>query len=747
MSLERVYSEDMDSRIDAAAIEDVDLFPVTGPGGRVTDPVDPSAAFILDSTIAQQAGVIPFRFENGHVCVAAAFPLSKAAQEAIKRIAAPVKIYRSSASAITHSHLRVMGAKGHTRAATPFGEVAESLGLTSDADIDDALTEQAKKGGRLGQILVNHQVLTYWDVASVLSAQTALPLVNLLAQDVAHIAFAPNTAKVWEAFSEDFWRRHRMAPIGWESHAIILAVEDPTQWQGIAEVERHLQSPVKIAISGKRDIEAVLDERYRQEDMTASRDSLLIFRPEDSAKQTVTRRQAIAAASIVVMVAGAMIWKLDLTFAVISSLLIIMYSVTIGYRLWMIRQGTDIPAESLSTSDELASLDDRDLPVYTILVPAREEAAVLPALTKALDELDYPKDRLDVKLLLEEDDDETIHAARSAHLPSFIDIVIVPADNPRTKPKACNYGLLRARGEYVTIFDAEDIPEPLQLKKAILAFRKHDDKLACVQAKLSYFNANQNLLTRWFTAEYASWFDLFLPSLYAAKLPIPLGGTSNHFRTDRLRELGGWDPYNVTEDADLGIRLYKAGYYASVIDSNTYEEANSEFVNWVRQRSRWIKGYIQTWLVHMRHPLKLYQSMGPRGFWGFQMSILGTPLMFLLNPLYWFLTSLWFMTNWHIIPSLFPPGIYYLGMINLLGGNFIFTYINALGAAKHGNWDLVPYTLLTPIYWSMMSLASWKALVQLITRPSHWEKTIHGLSAPHQLPPIANAAPVQESTM
>ncbi|MCL4352802.1 MAG: glycosyltransferase [Firmicutes bacterium] len=460
-----------------------------------------------------------------------------------------------------------------------------------------------------------------------------------------------------------------------------------------------------------------------------------------------TRVDRVGDASIVVMVAGAMIWKLDLTFAVISSLLIIMYSVTIGYRLWMIRQGTDIPAESLSTSDELASLDDRDLPVYTILVPAREEAAVLPALTKALDELDYPKDRLDVKLLLEEDDDETIHAARSAHLPSFIDIVIVPADNPRTKPKACNYGLLRARGEYVTIFDAEDIPEPLQLKKAILAFRKHDDKLACVQAKLSYFNANQNLLTRWFTAEYASWFDLFLPSLYAAKLPIPLGGTSNHFRTDRLRELGGWDPYNVTEDADLGIRLYKAGYYASVIDSNTYEEANSEFVNWVRQRSRWIKGYIQTWLVHMRHPLKLYQSMGPRGFWGFQMSILGTPLMFLLNPLYWFLTSLWFMTNWHIIPSLFPPGIYYLGMINLLGGNFIFTYINALGAAKHGNWDLVPYTLLTPIYWSMMSLASWKALVQLITRPSHWEKTIHGLSAPHQLPPIANAAPVQESTM
>jgi cellulose synthase/poly-beta-1,6-N-acetylglucosamine synthase-like glycosyltransferase len=517
--------------------------------------------------------------------------------------------------------------------------------------------------------------------------------------------------------SEEDWRRYGMIPVNATNDTIVVAVEDPFNHEGRLHLSACTDKPVRSIITGRRDIERTLAERYEEQNLIQSRDDLKARHPDDSAHQTITRPQVIALAAVAFLILVFMIWHPVTTLAVLSSLLIAAYAALVAYRLWIIRDGTRVPSGISADQADIEALDDTSLPIYTILIPARDEARVLSVLTQSLIRLDYPKDRLDVKLILEADDESTIEAARRAHLPSIIDLVIVPAGEPRTKPKACNFALQRARGEFITIFDAEDAPEPTQLKKAVLAFQNGDPSMVCVQAKLSYFNASQNLLTRWFTAEYAAWFDLFLPALHAAHLPIPLGGTSNHFRTAMLRKLGAWDPFNVTEDADLGVRIFKAGYTTSVIDSVTYEEANSDFVNWIRQRSRWIKGYLQTWLVHMRHPLQLYRQLGGWGFWGFQMSILGTPLMFLLNPLYWFLTSLWFMTHWNIIPNLFPPGIYYLGMMNLLVGNFTFMYLNAIGAAKRGSWELIPYTLMIPIYWSMMSLASWKALLSSL--PGH----------------------------
>lgn len=250
-------------------------------------------------------------------------------------------------------------------------------------------------------------------------------------------------------------------------------------------------------------------------------------------------------------------------------------------------------------------------------MPLYREANVLPTLVDALKRLEYPPDRLDVKLLLEEDDEDTIRAAKSAALPNYIELVLVPASQPRTKPKACNYGLARARGEYVVIYDAEDIPEPDQLLKAVAVLRSSPAEVVCVQAKLSYYNAFQNVLTKWFTVEYATWFDLMLPGLFAARMPIPLGGTSNHFKTAVLQSMGAWDPFNVTEDADLGIRLYKAGYRTVIMNSTTYEEANADLVNWIRQRSRWIKGYIQTSLVHLRSPRALKKRWVGAASWVF----------------------------------------------------------------------------------------------------------------------------------
>jgi cellulose synthase/poly-beta-1,6-N-acetylglucosamine synthase-like glycosyltransferase len=280
----------------------------------------------------------------------------------------------------------------------------------------------------------------------------------------------------------------------------------------------------------------------------------------------------------------------------------------------------------------------------------------------------------------------------------------------------------------VVIYDAEDRPDPDQLKRVVLAYSKAAPSVTCIQCKLNYFNQNQNLLTMWFTAEYSMWFDLLLPGLDAGDVPIPLGGTSNHFITDRLIELGAWDPFNVTEDADLGIRLHKAGYQTAIIDSTTLEEANSRLSNWVNQRSRWIKGYIQTWLVHMRHPGRLVRASGIRSFLAFQWIVGGT-FIFLLNPIFWLLTTVFVFTQAHVIKEVFPGFVFYVAAVQLFIGNFVFVYLNVAGALERRHFSLVKYALASPLYWGLMSLAAWKGFIQLFTNPFYWEKTKHGLDA------------------
>ena len=217
----------------------------------------------------------------------------------------------------------------------------------------------------------------------------------------------------------------------------------------------------------------------------------------------------------------------------------------------------------------------------------------------------------------------------------MFEIIIVPRSQPQTKPKACNFALRFARGEYLVIYDAEDRPEPDQLRKVVATFRRSPPNTACLQCRLNYYNAGENWLTRMFTLDYALWFDQVLPGLERLGMPIPLGGTSNHFRIDVLRELHAWDPFNVTEDADLGIRIGQKGYRVGVVDSTTFEEASCRTGQWLRQRSRWIKGYMQTLLVHTRRPLHFIRTSGVLGFLGFVFFIGGTVLAGLLNPVFW----------------------------------------------------------------------------------------------------------------
>ena len=405
------------------------------------------------------------------------------------------------------------------------------------------------------------------------------------------------------------------------------------------------------------------------------------------------------------------------------------YFIDVFFNLGLVLQSLKTPPEIESTDEELASLDPNSLPIYSVLCPLYKEAHMLPMFVEAMEMLNWPKAKLEVLLLLEENDQETVLAAQAMGLPEYIRIIVVPHSMPKTKPKACNYGVSVARGEYVVIYDAEDIPDVMQLKKAYLAFQKVDPSVRCLQAKLNYFNPHQNMLTRLFTAEYSLWFDVILTGLQTINTSIPLGGTSNHFRTADLLELEGWDPFNVTEDCDLGVRLFKHGYRTAIIDSVTLEEANSDVKNWLRQRSRWIKGYMQTYLVHMRHPFSFVRENGVHALI-FQLVVGGKIAFMIINPILWLTTIAYFSLYALVGPtiqSLFPPIVFYMAAISLVFGNFLYIYYYMIGCAKRKHFWLIKYVFFVPFYWVMVSIAATIAAYQLFVKPHYWEKTNHGL--------------------
>jgi len=448
-----------------------------------------------------------------------------------------------------------------------------------------------------------------------------------------------------------------------------------------------------------------------------------------SAYYLFTKKQKILIVVLLFAISVSFIvnWHATLVSAVI--LVTSIYFIDFFFNFFLIFRSFTSKHELSFTEKEIKA-HPKDWPSYTILCPLYKEWAVIPQFVDAMKKLDYPQDKLQILFLLEEDDLQSQKVVREFNLPSFFETVIVPHSLPKTKPKAMNFALSRIKGEYCVIYDAEDVPDPLQLKKAILGFNLSGEKVACIQAKLNFYNPKQNLLTKAFTAEYSLWFELILPGLQTLNAPIPLGGTSNHFRTEGIKMLGGWDPFNVTEDADLGIRLFKKGYKTAILDSVTLEEANSDFLNWYNQRTRWIKGYIQTYVVHMRHPTTFDKGLLNPNMLLFQLIIGSKVFSLLVNPFMWLLTFAYFLFQFQFgsfVQSLYPPVVLYFAVATLVFGNFLQIVYYMIGCYRKKEFALCKYALIIPLYWVGMSIAAWKALYETFYKPYYWSKTKHGL--------------------
>lgn len=375
------------------------------------------------------------------------------------------------------------------------------------------------------------------------------------------------------------------------------------------------------------------------------------------------------------------------------------------------------------------ALADSGLPTYSILVPLYRETEIIDQLIAALDQIDYPREKLQVLIVVEQHDFETRRALAARDMPPNVAMFVAPPGMPRTKPRALNAAMPFVTGELVVVYDAEDRPDPLQLRKAVEVFRQCSDTVACLQARLAIDNTADSILTRLFTIEYAALFDITKAGTARLGLPVPLGGTSNHFRTRILRELGLWDAWNVTEDADLGLRLARHGYRVEDLDSTTDEEAPAALGAWMAQRTRWLKGWMQTVIAHSRHPVAAWRGMGTGNFLAAVSVSAGVIVGAMFAPLFQIMAvvralSPDFLQGGSLLEAVADSLIVVLGVAGLLT-----VFVPAcLALYRRRLWSLMPWLVLLPAYHLLASAASWRAVYELLTAPHRWNKTRHGLA-------------------
>lgn len=598
-----------------------------------------------------------------------------------------------------------------------LGQILLDQGAVSPRNLMHAVLLQRHEAARLGEILLANDWVSESDLSRALSRQWRTTEVDL--------ETTPPDARLIDEAGPDLCLAHGVVPWRRVGGVTYVATSRPDSFETTCKALPDSFGQIRMLLC---------TESQQKHTVLATRRTALIRQAETRVPEHLScrtnrpgRSTWIAASIAFVVLAG--LWLVPSAFVGILSAwagITLLGQTVLKLMAVLKTRQAQTQSEHKPAKPELATT----LPKISVMVPLFAESDVAGKLVKRLSGLTYPRELTDILLVIEETDQLTRDALRGVTLPRWMRVVIVPDGPIKTKPRALNYALNFCRGGIIGIWDAEDRPEPDQLHKVAHRFAHAPADVACLQGALDFYNPRTNWLARCFTAEYASWFRANLPGVAKLGLVVPLGGTTLFFRRPMIEAAGGWDAWNVTEDADLGVRLARMGWRTEILDTITHEEANCRAMPWVKQRSRWIKGYAMTWGVHMRDPVRLWRELGAKRFIAFQFQFLGTLTQYLLAPLMW---SFWLILLG--LPHPIDPLVATSGgqfMLKAITGLFVMSELVNLavglwatrGKAHRHLWPWVP-TL--HIYHPLGCLAGWKAIYEVVTKPFYWDKTAHGL--------------------
>ncbi|MGB3243153.1 MAG: glycosyltransferase family 2 protein [Sulfitobacter sp.] len=607
----------------------------------------------------------------------------------------------------------------------PFGRYLVEQGIIDQRDLVHVLDLQCHMDAPLGEILISEGLVSREVILGALARQRNLQLVDLVRD--------PPPLQLAHELPASLCLKYHVVPWMELGGMLLVATNKPDQFA---------QFRACMGPDGSRLLPVVADNLEIQQQITRLYGSELAQKAatrvpaSDSCRSwevNPERRMlwawGVLAAAVLALALSPM-WTL--TVAMIWAFVTLVMSVTLkAAAFWSQFHAGDATANNVPTPSTVASFR---LPRVSVLVPLLREKEIAGVLIKRLARLTYPKSLLEVVLVLEAEDTITRDTIARTDLPDWISVIEVPAANRlTTKPRALNYALDFCKGSIIGVWDAEDAPEPDQIEKVVNRFQSAPENVACLQGVLDYYNSSSNWLSRCFTIEYATWWRMILPGVARLGLVIPLGGTTLFFRRDILEKLCGWDAHNVTEDADLGLRLARRGYVTELLPTVTYEEANCRAWPWVRQRSRWLKGYLITWCVHMRDPAALLRDLGWLRFLGVQTMLFATFSQFALAPFLW--------SFWLTLLGVPHPIELTLGSSVMWGMVVVFVMAEVLNLAiamtavsgpKHRH--LMAWVFTTPLYFPMGALAAYKGFCEFVVSPFFWDKTQHGFASKSATP-------------
>lgn len=600
-----------------------------------------------------------------------------------------------------------------TLPAAPLGAVLRTQGAITGSALSRAVARQRRIPRPLGEILRLHGALDGPALARGLAEQA-----GVLAIDLARLPADPDASA-----GHDPRRLLRQGFLPWRRMRgkLVCALADPAD---IAHIRATLPDAAKhmsFVLADRAQIEAEIARIFAPVLADAAR---------NRCPRALSCRSWAGGRARLGLAAGAL--AAGLALAPITLLLAALVWITVVNALTTLVRATALiesfrrPQAPPSGPNVIPLRQPDTGPLITLLIPLYRESGTLQHLIDALDRSTYPKELLDVIFICEPDDPVTPLTLARIAPPPWCRVLTAPDDTLRTKPRAMNYALDFARGEIIGIYDAEDRPEPGQLSHIAAQFAAAAPEVGALQGHLDFYNTRRNWLSRCFTIEYAIWFRVLLRGMQRLGVPLPLGGTTVFFRRAALEAVGAWDAHNVTEDADLGMRLARCGYRTEVADTTTWEEANFRPLPWIRQRARWLKGYAMTWATHMRHPASLWRDLGPAGFVGFQVLFLGGLTAYLATPIFWFL----WLGYWGFDLAPFDHGtaaIWVGFFASMLIGQAVMLSVAARAVWARPRRHLLATIPILALYWPLGAVAAYRALLEIFTRPFYWDKTEHGV--------------------